>query len=191
MGAGHPQLFALIDIGRALHAVQQHRKAFCRGDAQRTFITKARDDTRLIVVTPEQRIPRHVVHPALPLRKNRLELNEVRCRQRPFVALGIIHLEMVEVKGHRQLVLRQRSIALAVGQRGRGHFPHRHQSARREHIAVELLQVVMDARAIGVEPPPVMAGQIVAKILVLRHQVDHIKPQSIDASIRPEVAHLL
>jgi hypothetical protein len=61
---GHANLFALIDIGRALHAVQHHRQHFRRRYAVFAFVAKARHDARLIVVTPEQRVPRLLCIPA-------------------------------------------------------------------------------------------------------------------------------
>jgi hypothetical protein len=67
------------------------------------FVTKARHDARLIVVTPEQRVPGFVVHPLLPVAEEGFQRHEVRLRQRPLFAAGVIHLQMVEVKGHRQL----------------------------------------------------------------------------------------
>jgi hypothetical protein len=67
---GHADLFALIDIGRALHAVQHHRQHFRRRHPVLAFVAKARHDARLIVVTPEQRVPRPIVHPCCQWRNS-------------------------------------------------------------------------------------------------------------------------
>ena len=67
MRVGHANLFALIDIGRALHAVQYHRQHLRRRHPVLALVAEARHDARLIVVTPEQRIPRPVMHPLLPV----------------------------------------------------------------------------------------------------------------------------
>ena len=64
---GHADLFTLVDIGRALHAMQDHRQHFGRRNAVFTFIAKTRHDARLIVVTPEQRVPGLIVHALLPV----------------------------------------------------------------------------------------------------------------------------
>ncbi len=87
---GHTDLFALINIGRALHAVQHHRQHLRRRHPVRAFVAKARDDARLIVVTPEQRVPCPVVHPLLPVAEQRLQRHIVRAGEGPFLSAGII-----------------------------------------------------------------------------------------------------
>lgn len=116
---GHPQFFALIDIGRALHAVKHHRQHFGGLHAEFAFIAKTRHDARLIVVTPEQRIPCMVVHTLLPVSKNLLELDEIRFCQRPFFPIGIIDFQMVKIERHGEFTTVQRGVATAVFQRGR------------------------------------------------------------------------
>ena len=97
----HADLFALIDIGRALHTVKHHRQHFRRRDAVLSLVAEAGDDTRLVVVTPEQRVPRAIVHPLLPVPEQRFQGYKIRARQRPLLAAGIVHFQMVEVEGHR------------------------------------------------------------------------------------------
>ena len=89
---GHADLFALIDIGRALHAVQHHRQHLRRRHPVLAFVAKARHDARLIVVTPEQRVPRPIVHPLLPVTEQRFQRHIVRAGEGPFFTAGIIDL---------------------------------------------------------------------------------------------------
>ena len=126
MRVGHANLFALVDIRRSLHAMQHHRQHFCRRHAVFTFITKARNNARLIVVTPEQGIPCHVVHSLLPVAEQCFQRHKVRFSQRPFFTTGIIDLQVMKIKGHRQFTACQCRVSLAMLKAGGGHFTYGH-----------------------------------------------------------------
>ncbi len=188
MRVGHAELFTLVDIRGALHAVQHHAEHLRGVNAVFSFITEARHDAWLVVVTPEQRIPGFVVHPLLPVTEEGFQRDEVRLRLRPFFAAGIIDLQVVEVKGHRQLAAVERSILLAVLQRGRGHLAHRHQITWGEDVAAHLLQILVDARPVCIETAAV-TGFVIREILIFRNQVNDVETQAIHAAIGPELAH--
>ncbi len=95
----------------------------------------------------------------------------------------------MEVKGHRQLAAIERSILLAVLQRGRGHLAYRHQVARGKDVAAHLLQIFMDARPVSVEAATV-TRLVIREILIFRNQVNDVQTQAVDAAIGPELAHL-
>ena len=91
-----------------------------------TFITKARNNARLIVVTPEQGIPCHVVHSLLPVAEQCFQRHKVRFSQRPFFTTGIIDLQVMKIKGHRQFTACQCRVSLAMLKAGGGHFTYGH-----------------------------------------------------------------
>ncbi|MNL70225.1 hypothetical protein D3C87_1951920 [compost metagenome] len=72
--------------------MQDHTEHFGGGHAVFALIAKARHNARLIVITPEQRIPRLIVHPLLPVAEQGFERYEIGQRQRPFFAVRVIHL---------------------------------------------------------------------------------------------------
>ncbi|SBL41070.1 Uncharacterised protein [Klebsiella oxytoca] len=183
----HANLFALINIGRALHAVQHHRQHFRRRDAVFPFITETGDDARLIVVTPEQRIPGAIVHSLLPVPEQRFQRHKIRSRQRPLLSAGVVHLQMVEVKGHREFAAVERRIFLAMFKRGGGHFAHRHQISRGEDIAAHLLQKFVRSRTVGIKAAAIASG-IGREGLVFGDNIDHVEAQAVDAAIGPKFA---
>ncbi|CGV86802.1 Uncharacterised protein [Salmonella enterica subsp. enterica serovar Typhi] len=76
------------------------------------------------------------MHPLLPLAEQRFQRHIIRFCQRPLFAIGVIHLQMMKIEGHREFVAAKRGILLAVFQRGRGHFAYRHQITRRKNVTV-------------------------------------------------------
>ena len=105
------------------------------------------------------------MHPLLPVAEKGFQRHKIRLRKRPLFAAGVVDLQMMEVKGHRQLAPVERRILLTVLQRGGGHLAHRHQVARRKDIPAHLLEIFVDARPVSVETATVADG-VVREILI-------------------------
>ncbi len=96
----------------------------------------------------------------------------------------------MKIKGHRQLLTIELGITLAMSKRSGRHFTHGHQPARLENITAHLLQKLMNGRPIGVITAAI-TFVIVRKVGVFGNQIDHVKPQAINAFIRPEMTNFL
>ena len=70
----HAELLPLVDIGRALHAEEQHGEHFGRRLAIFPLVAPAGDDARNVVVFPEETVPAAAVQPRLPALEDLLEL---------------------------------------------------------------------------------------------------------------------
>ena len=182
---GHTQFFALIDIRRTAHEVDsggQHLGTFLPVGR---IAAKATHGTGLVVIAPEQRIPAVMrLHPLLPCLEQFFQGKMVGRHQCPFVAVLVVHLQMMEVEAHRQFMVARSSVSDAVFQRGGGHFAHRHHAvdAACRH---QFFQVFVDIAAIGVE-----ATAIARKVVLIHfrfgNQIDHIKAESLDSLRLPE-----
>ncbi|MPM61790.1 hypothetical protein SDC9_108650 [bioreactor metagenome] len=102
---GHADLFALIDVGRAFHHVQQNRQHFGAFRTVFLVISPARKHPRQIVVVPEQGIPAVVPEFGLPFRQNPFQFGDFHRLQIPFLAVRfLVQADMLELENHRQFV---------------------------------------------------------------------------------------
>ena len=117
------------------------------------------------------------MHAALPVVEDALEFEEIERRPGPLVAIGVIHLEVVEVEHHGELGAVQRAIALAVLRLVEDisppSWPH-----RGEHVAADVLQEFVDARPVGVEATAVAAVIVRALIMEMRLMTSRRKPST-------------
>ena len=186
---GHAQLFTLIHERRALKEMQRRAEHLRRHHPMLTVMTKTRDHTRLVVVTPEQRVPAATsLHPGLPIGEDALECEEIEIGANPLLQVRVINLQVMKVEGHRQFFRLRSRVANAVFQTGGRHLADVDQVMAFEHFAVHLLQVVVDVRAVGVEAPTVTV--VLGEVRRFGNQVDHVQPETADAFVTPETHHL-
>ena len=102
---GLPKLLALVYVGSTAHEMRA-------GGEQRAGlvpvpigVAKARVGSRLVVVRPKEGIPASArCHALLPGAEELAQRTDVWARERPLLRVGIVNLEVMEVKGHAQLV---------------------------------------------------------------------------------------
>ena len=191
VGVRHPQLLALVHVRRAAQQVGAHGQKLAGAPPQlaRGAVAKARVRARLVVVRPKQRVPaaagRHLL---LPVAQQPPQSGDVRLRERPLVAAGVVHLQVVERKRLRQLVVARRGVADAVLDRGGAHLAHGHHVLD-PALAHQLLQVLVHVRPIGIEATAV-ALEVVLQALRLRDQVHHVEAKAAHALCLPEPHHV-
>ena len=189
----HAQLLALINVRCAAHKVDGHRQHLGAFLPVGRVVAKAADRTGLVVVAPEQRIPAAVgLHPLLPGLEQFLHGEVIRLPQFPLLPVLVVDLQMVEIEAHRQLVVALSGVADAVFQRGGGHLPHRDHSVDAAR-GDQLLQVLVDVAAIGVEAAAVALVVVLIKFR-LGDDIDDVKAKALDAFHLPEaqdVGHFL
>ncbi|MNY48166.1 hypothetical protein D3C86_1834760 [compost metagenome] len=101
---GHAQFFTLVHERRALQEMQRRAEHLRRHHPMLTVVTKTRDHPRLIMVTPEQRVPAAAgLHAGLPVGEDALECEEIEIGANPLLQVRVIHLQVMKVEGHRQL----------------------------------------------------------------------------------------
>ena len=191
VGVRHPQLLALVHVRRATQQVGAHGQKLAGAPPQlaRGAIAKARVRARLVVVRPKQRVPAAAGrHPLLPVAQQPPQSGDVRLRERPLVAAGVVHLQVVERKRLRQLVVARRGVADAVLDRGGAHLAHGHHVLD-PALAHQLLQVLVHVRPIGIEATAV-ALEVVLQALRLRDQVHHVKAEPAHALCLPKSHHV-
>ena len=173
----HAQLLTLINVRCAAHKVDGHRQHLGAFLPVGRVAAKAADRTGLVVVAPEQRIPAAVgLHPLLPGLEQFLHGEVIRLPQFPLLPVLVVDLQVVEIEAHRQLVVALSGVADAVFQRGGGHLPHRDHAidaARGD----QLLQVLVDVAAIGVEAAAVALVVILVKFR-LGNDIDDVETES-------------
>ena len=137
------------------------------------------------MVAPEEGVPGVFgLHAFLPCLEQGTQLGVVRCLQGPFLAVLVVDLQVMEGEDHLQFLLGRIGVTDTVVQRGRGHLTDGH-IARDAACLDQLLQILMDLGAIGVEAPAV-ALMIVFIDERLGDQVDHVKTETGNAFLFPE-----
>ena len=202
---GHAEFFALVDIGRALHAVQEGRQHLGRLDPVAPVIAEARHRPRLVVVVQVEAVPPLLVEGVLPARHRRLQVAQVQRLQRPLavhVAADAVEVHVLELEQHVQragLGVRQLAALRDGGQRrladGDGVVVVQHLLA---HLAQELQQArtVAGQREAGLQEAVAHDGRIrqaAVGVPRLRDHVDHVHAEAVDALVEPEahdVVHL-
>ena len=90
-------------------------------------IDEAVEGSRLVMVVPEEGRPAIAgAHTFSPGMEEGLEFFKVKGLEGPFLALFIVHLEVVEVEDHVQFLTFRVAILDAVGNIGKAHFPNGH-----------------------------------------------------------------
>ena len=181
----HAQFFALINVGGAAHKMDRCRQHFGTLFPIFSVTSKAAHRTGLVMVAPEQGIPAVVLlHSFLPGLEQLLQRHVVRRHQFPLLPILVIHLQVVEIKAHTQLVAVCTCVADAVFQRGGGHLAYGHHAVNAACL-YQLLQILVYVAAIGIEPPSV-ALKIILIDLRFGDDVDYIETEALDAFRLPE-----
>ena len=195
---GHAQLFALVNIGRALHQVQaggQHLgRAFAVG---RAVVAKARDDARLVVVVPVQAVPALAVQTALPTAQAGFEVGQLQGLERPFAFAALaVQVHVFELEHHVERP------GLGVGDvagflhGGAGRFAHGDAVVVVQHFTAHFAHEIHEARPMldhvdGRLEKTVLHHRRVRQGAVgqpgLGDQVDHIHAKAAHAFLEPEV----
>ena len=190
-GVRHADLLALVDVGRAAQAVDDRAQHLGRGGPVFALVAKARDHARLVMVAPEDRVPGVVRgHAGLPGEQDVLELLEIKGYKHPLLIADEIDLEVMEGEGHGQLAGVRARVAVAV-LHGRGrHLADRDDlGVGAEGGLIELVQVFVHARAVGIESAAI--ALIVALVRALANEVDHVETEALDALAHPEADDVL
>ena len=191
-GVGHADLLPHVDVGGAPQQVDgggQHGGGLV---AAAPRVPEAVEGARLVVVVPEQGVPPAAgLQAQRPLVEQPLELGDVGVREGPLAPALVVDLEVVEVEDHRQLLALGAGVAHAGLDGGRGHLPHGHRvRVPPEAGAVELVDVVVDERPVGVDAPVVGAVRGVGEGLGLADDVDDVEAEGPHAVGAPEVDDL-
>ena len=101
----HPDLFPLIDIRCPLKAMEHGREHLRTLDAVVRVVPETADDTRLVMVAPEDGVPSLPVHPLLPRRHDVFQLNEIERCSDELLPVRIVDFQVVEAERHAELVL--------------------------------------------------------------------------------------
>ena len=155
----------------------------------RFVIAEARDDARLVVVAPEERVPaaarRHLL---LPVGKELLELVEVRRHERPLVAILVIDLQVMEAERHGEFVLRGIRVADAAADGRRAHLADRHHAVD-AGIVHKLLKIFVHVRAVRVVFAAVARRIVLERALA--DEVHDVETEPLDATRFPEAEDVL
>ena len=192
---GHAQLFTLVDVGGALHQVQhgaQHLGA--DGAVLGGVVTETGDGARLVVVVPVQGVPAAAVQALLPVGEDLLEVNQVEAAVGPLAghaALGGVHIHVLELEHHLQLVAVETGVECGVVHGHAGGFTHGHDRVLTEDLAVHFLQELVHARAVsgdtqGVVEATGQHGRVLGEGKVLGNQVDDVHAEAVHALVEPE-----
>ena len=141
------------------------------------------------MVAEVEAVPAGLGQPFLPAPERALEVGQP---QRPHVPLRrpLVDLDVLELEHHVDLAARGIGEQPRVLQGHAGHLSHRQQLgvAAREHLAVHLLQELVDAR-----PARVVARRVAVRSVgergVLREQVDDVHAEAVDPAIQPPAHH--
>ena len=166
----------------------QHGRSFI---TEIFYIDKAVESSRLIMVVPKESRPAIMItHFLAPSMEEAFELFKVKSLKRPLLSSLIVHLEMMEIKGHRQFLPVWCSVKNAIFNRRCAHFADRHNGIiLPKGCFVHHTQIVMDDWLVRVCWLAVIFWAVL-QYLVLTNQVDHIKAESFDALVPPEIHHL-
>ena len=190
-GVGHAQFLALIDVRRAAQAMDDRAQHLGRLLPVFALVAKARHDARLVVVAPENSVPCVVFgHAGLPREQDILEFLEVEGDEYPLLIAHKVYLEVMEREGHGQLTGVRTCVAVAIFHARARHLAHGHDlGIGAEGGLVELVQVLMYPRAVGVESAAI--ALVVALIRALADEVDHVEAEALDALAHPEADDFL
>ena len=179
---GHTQFFALVHIGRSLHAVKDHRQHLRGFHAVLPVISPPGYDAGQVVVIPEQAVPSFAVQFVLPFCQTFLQTNKGERRQIPlFFPFLLVHDHMLELEYHGEFTAVRIAVEFCdLGSRAPC-LAHRDQIALLECFPAQLLQEFM-------EPGPVVRDH---PVRLLGDLVDHIQPESAHAFIHPPEDHVV
>jgi hypothetical protein len=191
---GHPELFALVDVGRASVQVEDRPEQLRRADAMDAVVAEARDGARLVVVVPVEAVPPHVRESDLPAVQRRLELAEVQRADVP-LAVAPIELDMLELEDHVDLATPRVGVQPRLVDRHARHLADVQQPAavRHEDLPVHLLQELVDPRPVEEVRCPVAQTPVlrvaVGQRRVLGDHVDDVHPEPVDPAVKPPAHH--
>ena len=191
----HAELLALVDVGRAAvqvqHGGQEPWPTRPGSDRRR----RSGDRPRLVVVVPVEAVPPVSARPACQRPSEALRSTSLQRAAVPLVR-AVVEPDVLELEHHVDLP------ALRVGEEPR--FPHRHPGhlpdgqepvlAALEHLAVHLLEELVDARAAEVVRAAVAVEPAVSQVAVrqrgvLGDHVDDVHPEAVDAAVEPPAHH--
>ena len=191
-GICHTDLLSLINIRCSLQAVNGCGKTFCRFYTVFLFISDSGNNSRLIMVAPEQSIPAAALfHFFLPGKQMLFQIMEAERLDLPFISGRIIHFQVMEAEDHGQLVRFRVGIADAVFQCGRRHFAYSyHIVIFSKGILVQLLKILVDFWSVCIETVSV-PFQIILINVRFGDQIDHVEAQSLYPLFQPEVYSII
>ena len=179
---GHAQLLALVDVGRALHAVQQGGQHLGGFLPVSTVVAPAGDDARQVVVVPEQAVPAFAVQAHLPFGQHFLQRRKLQRGQVPLCLAGdLVQPDVLKLEHHRKFLTARVAVDRCVLHGRAPGFAHRHQVGAAKGVGVQLTEIGMQHRAVG--------GDL--QIRVLGDLVDHIQPEAADALVHPKADGLV
>ena len=187
---GHANLFALIDVGRAAHHVDERRQHLGGLFPVVPIVAEAGYGAGLVVIAPEQRVPGAArLHAFLPLAQKVPQGLKIGIHERPFLAALVVHLEVVEREHHLEFFLRRICVAQAVVEGCGRHLSHGHHVGN-AGVSDKLFQVLMDPGAVRIESSAV-SDEVVFQYIRLGDQVDHVEAEASDALLLPEADDIL
>ena len=190
-GVGHAQLLSLKNIGRALHQIKAQAQHFCRDITVFGQITaEFGHGSRLVVIAPEQAVPRGVSHFRLPMVKHLLQGRERRFPVGPFSVSAVCQPRMLKGKDHIQLIPVSAGIFFGFLHRNTGALPHGHHVITGQYLSVHFPQIFMYAGTVdagGGEIRFLCPGDRIR----FGDQADHIHAEAVHAFFKPPGHHFI
>ena len=192
----HPELLALVDVRRPAVQVQDGGEHLRRAHAVLgAVVAEARDDARLVVVVPVQRVPARLREALLPAPERRLQVGQPQRADVPLRG-ALVEVDVLELEHHVDLAARRVGVEQRLLDRDAGRLADRQRRLRpaREHRAVHLLQVLVDPRpvdevlgAVGHHADARLAR--VGQRGVLGDHVDDVHAEAVDPAVEPPAHH--
>ena len=193
--ARHGQLLPLIDKSRAAHEIQQCGEHLGRALAQRPRVADPAYDAGLVVIAPEQGTGRSVLQAELPADQHAFEFLAVDALPRPLIALASVQSDMLELKGHVELLPLREAVGQGILHRDRRGLSDGHEAERPEDFAVQLAQIVVDRSVVGHSVVKVCiaaaVGLSVRRKRRLGDQADRVETEAVGPLSGPEAQDVL
>ena len=148
-------------------------------------IRKSGNGSRLIMIIQEQRVPAVcLLHSLLPGLVQTAKFVEIRRFQRPFIAIFVVDLEMMEAEYHCQLMLLRIRVTNTVRKRGGRHLTDRDVSVK-PAFCRQALEILMNVGTIRIESASI-PFVIVLKYRRFGNQIHDVEPESLYPLALPE-----
>ena len=177
---GHAELFALIDIGRPLHPVQEDCQHLRRFHPVRAVVGEAGDAARQIVILPEKAVPALTVKALLPAGEDLFQFYEVNRDHVPFLfARDLVDLHVLKLEDHGKLGSVRIAVELCPLYIRAPGFSDRHQAGSLKGRPAHLADIGMQR-----------GGALHKAVVRVFSQVIHdIQAEAADATVGPPVDH--
>ena len=194
----HAELFALVDVGRALLHVQASREHLGGEHAPLgAVVAEHRNAARLVVIVEVERVPGLALKLQLPLVEDGADIRHLRFARRPLVddaALAVFRADVLKLEDHAEFLAVAAGVLLGLVDRDARCLADGQQVVMREHAIVHFLQVLVDARPVAdvrreVAVAVCLEGAVWEGLVFGDHR-DDIHAEAVDALLAPPGHHV-